>query len=355
MEAPAFVPNIWNVSNVIESQNETEQNTTIEILSTSTLKLAADTSVKVALVIVMLGMGNTVEMKVLIGHLRRPIGIAIGMLSQFVVLPALTFGLAHALQLPPIPALGMLVIGCCPGGSTTNVFSHWTDGDVALSISMTAVSTVLALGMMPLNLLIYSRSWTSEPLVIPYINIMISFALTIGPAIIGILIRWKFPKIAAVLVKVGSAAGALSILLLLTLLSIQYPFMYQSTWRIYIGSILLPFAGFLFGYLVAMICRQDPVRCRTIALETGIQNFPLCMTLLTLTYSKDMFAQISLFPLLYGVTCILCSLVFLGIYRLVERIQIIRKKRKFFRNDAVEEKVASSPVELIQFVETNSS
>lgn len=67
---------------------------------------------------------------------------------------------------------------------------------------MTAVATVMATGMLPLNLWIYSRSWTDEPLVIPYLNILISFGLTIGPALVGIFIRWKFPRVADVLVKV---------------------------------------------------------------------------------------------------------------------------------------------------------
>lgn len=133
MEDPRMFQIIQNTSKgKIYSINETLINETISSTSQSPLKIAADFSVKITLILVMLGMGNTVEIKILIGHLKRPIGIAIGMLSQFVVLPAVTFGLAHALQLPPIPALGMLVIGCCPGGTTTNVFSYWTDGDVAL-------------------------------------------------------------------------------------------------------------------------------------------------------------------------------------------------------------------------------
>ena len=67
---------------------------------------------------------------------------------------------------------------------------------------MTAVSTLLAIGMMPLNLWIYSRSWTDESLVIPYTNILKSFGMTIGPAVVGILLRWKLPKVANIFVKV---------------------------------------------------------------------------------------------------------------------------------------------------------
>ena len=68
---------------------------------------------------------------------------------------------------------------------------------------MTTVSTVLALGMMPLNVWLYSRSWTDETLVIPYVNILISLAMTVVPAVVGIFIRWKWEKIALYIVKVN--------------------------------------------------------------------------------------------------------------------------------------------------------
>ena len=74
------------------------------------------------------------------------------------------------------------------------------------------------------------------------------------------------------------------------------------------------------------------------------------MTLLTLTYSKDVFAEISLFPLLYGVTSILCSLVFLGFYRCIEKIKLYRKKRNTFRNDSPKEKTSKSLLELKSYV-----
>lgn len=126
--------------------------------------------------------------------------------------------------------------------------------------------------------------------------------------------------------------------------------MYRVKWSIYLSTFLLPFIGFLFGYLVAFILRQDPVKCRTIALETGIQNFPLCMTLLTLTYTKEKFAEISLCPLLYGVTSIICSCVFLGIYRLVVGI---KKKRKGIGNNGnsrtTQDKHTDNPLELTKF------
>ncbi|XP_069138615.1 ileal sodium/bile acid cotransporter-like [Argopecten irradians] len=297
--------------------------------SSSALKIASDVVIKTTLIIIMAGMGSTIEIKPLLQHLRKPVGIAIGMLSQFIVLPAVTFGLAHALQLSTYPALGMLVMASCPGGSTSNVFSYWMDGDVPLSVAMTAASTVIAMGMMPLNLFIYSRSWTDQSLVIPYVNIAISFVMTITPATVGILIRWKWPKLADVIVKCGSIAGAIAVVLTLTLMSVMYPFMYRASWEIYLGALLLPIVGFTFGFIVATIFRMDKSRRITVSLETGIQNFPLCMTLLTLTFDRSMFALISLFPLMYGVTCILCSVLFLFLYKIFVYIKEKMDKHGF--------------------------
>ena len=98
----------------------------------SPLKLVFDVVIKVTLVTIMFGMGSATEIEPLWKHIKRPIGILIGMMSQFVVLPLVTFGLAHALMLPNAAALGMLVVGCCPSGSTSNVFTYWVGGDVPL-------------------------------------------------------------------------------------------------------------------------------------------------------------------------------------------------------------------------------
>lgn len=122
---------ITNENNFIYN-GSVSNHTMVPSATTVALKIASDITITGTLIVIMLGMGCTIEIECLVKHLRRPIGIGIGMLSQFVVLPAVTFGLAHALQLLPMAATGMLVIGCCPGGSTTNMFTYWTDGDVPL-------------------------------------------------------------------------------------------------------------------------------------------------------------------------------------------------------------------------------
>ena len=107
----------------------------------------------------------------------------------------------------------------------------------------------------------------------------------------------------------------------MTLVSLLYPFMYKASWKIYIGAFFLPFVGFVFGYVVAIIFRMDNIRARTVALETGIQNFPLCMTLVSLSFPKDLIPQLALFPLLYGVFVLTNSVIFVVIYKVIKRLK----------------------------------
>lgn len=123
------------------------------------------------------------------------------------------------------------------------------------------------------------------------------------------------------LFQVGSYCGAFAVILTMTLISLLYPFMYKASWKIYVGSFFLPFVGFSFGYAVAVIFRMDQIRARTVALETGIQNFPLCMTLISLSFPRELIPHLALFPLLYGVFVLTNSCIFVIIYKIIQRLK----------------------------------
>lgn len=116
----------------------------------------------------------------------------------------------------------------------------------------------------------------------------------------------------------------------MTLMSLLYPFMYKSSWKIYIGAFSLPFVGFFFGYATARVFRMDAVHARTVSLETGIQNFPLCMTLISLSFPRRILPRLVLFPLLYGVFVLTNSCIFVLVYHVIQRF---RNKKLNRRND----------------------
>lgn len=135
-------------------------------------------------------------------HVRRPVGILVGLLSQFVLLPLSAYLLITALGLGILHATGLLLLACSPGGVTSNIFTYFCEGDISLSIAMTTCSTLVAMIMMPANLYLYGQSLNQENVVIPYLKMVYSLVSVTCPVLVGMLVRWKFPRLATYLTKV---------------------------------------------------------------------------------------------------------------------------------------------------------
>ncbi|XP_006821401.2 ileal sodium/bile acid cotransporter-like [Saccoglossus kowalevskii] len=163
------------------------------------LILGNQINMTIALVIMMFAMGCTLTLKDLKYIFIRPVGLFIGFLCQFGLMPLIGFALAHAFDLSPGLAVGTIVIACCPGGINSNILTYWTEADIALSVSMTAFSTLFAVVMMPWCLFLYTRSWYAvADAIIPYVQIIIALVTIVFPCIFGMLIRWKFEKAAKI-------------------------------------------------------------------------------------------------------------------------------------------------------------
>ncbi|KAG7260395.1 hypothetical protein CRUP_011731 [Coryphaenoides rupestris] len=246
------------------------------------LSLVLSTVLTIMLAMVMFSMGCTVNAPKLWGHIKRPWGIFIGFLCQFGIMPFTAFALSLAFNVLPIQAIAIIIMGCCPGGSSSNIICYWLDGDMDLSISMTACSSILAMGMMPLCLLIYTSVWTSSDTVqIPYDSIgsIMGFCLIVIIAVVG---------------------GVL----------------YQSSWDIapslWIIGTIYPFIGFGLGFLMARFVGQPWFRCRTIALETGFQNAQLCSTIVQLSFAPEELEIMFSFPLIYSIFQLVAAVLFVG-------------------------------------------
>ncbi|XP_077988517.1 ileal sodium/bile acid cotransporter-like [Glandiceps talaboti] len=294
-------------------------------LSKTTLALAKanEWTMTITLVIIMLGMGATMTLKELWKNIRRPYGIIIGAVSQFIIMPLCGFGMAHLTNMSAPYAIGTLIICCCPGGTLSNIFCYWSDGDTVLSICMTSCSTLLAIGMMPLNLFIYSRSWI-EPGgdVIPFVDIIISLVAIVVPAAIGCFIKYKFPKAATLITKVSSVVGLLGIVAALVFVVLLNPDMFNTGWEAWVTSATLPLWGFCFGYLISTIFRLKQAKRRTVAFETGCQNVALALTIISLSYppSKDR-ALMMVVPSLFGPFMTIDALFFVILFKCIKHFR----------------------------------
>nr|XP_020462287.1 ileal sodium/bile acid cotransporter [Monopterus albus] len=286
----------------------------------ATLSLVLGTVLTVVLAMVMFSMGCTVDARKLWGHIRRPWGIIIGFICQFGIMPFIAFSLSLAFGVLPVQAVVIIIMGCCPGGSSSNIICYWLDGDMDLSISMTTCSSILALGMMPLCLLIYTSIWTSSDTIqIPYDSIGITLAALLIPVALGMYLKSRWPLIAKKILKVGSVVGVL----LIIITAVVGGVLYQSSWTIspslWIIGTIYPFIGFGLGFLMARFVGQPWYRCRTIALETGFQNTQLCSTIVQLSFSPADLEVMFAFPLIYSIFQLIVAVSFVGAYQAYKR------------------------------------
>nr|XP_045607583.1 solute carrier family 10 member 6-like isoform X2 [Procambarus clarkii] len=318
LEKEVEEPGGWNLTQVAnatlavrEPWKDTLDFVTTIILTTNTVTL-------------MLGMGSAIYWVEIWSHVRRPVGAAIGMLGQFVVLPLTGFVLSLLFKLRPYEALGVLMISCSPGGSFSNFFTFWADGDLALSIMMTACSSIMAFGGMPFNLWLYSHPWLdggNEDIYVPFGSIMISLAFITGPVIVGMIIRHYHVKTANIITKVASVAGWLGAATVLVIWLILYWNMFViATTLIYAVAFILPVIGFILAYILAKLTCRSNKMARTIAIETSSQNIPVALSVIALSFPQPLVkGQILIFPTLYGIILLLEA--FFGImgYQLYKR------------------------------------
>ncbi|XP_048364786.1 sodium/bile acid cotransporter 4 [Sphaerodactylus townsendi] len=270
----------------------------------SALNQGLSVFVALALGATMLGLGCTVEVSQLGAQLRRPVGLLLALLCQFGLMPLVAFLLALVFALDEVAAVAVLLCGCCPGGNLSNIMSLLVDGDMNLSIIMTTSSTLLALLLMPLCLWLYSRAWINTPLVrlLPLGAVSLTLCSTLLPIGLGVLIRYRYPRLADILLKVSlwSLLLTLVILFILTGTMLGPELLATIPATVYVVAVLMPLAGYGCGYGVATLFHLPPHCKRTVSLETGCQNVQLCTAILKLTFPPQLIGSMYMFPLLYA-------------------------------------------------------
>lgn len=259
------------------------------------------------MMVIMLGMGASLTFKDFAIALRKPQGVFVGLVCQYGIMPALAYVLATALQLPPGYAVGLILMGCMPGGTTSNIFTYFSKGDLSLSILMTIGSTIVAIFMVPLTLKFYSQgiqgNWQ-----IPSGNVIQVLFVLLVPTVIGIALRKWNANVGAVIEMIGGLLGVAVILFLMgSWVPRNFQLLMETGFPVYGAAIGLGLFGFALGYGLSRLLRQTPRRGRTIALETGIQNGPLAVLIVLLTFSGTQQQEVLLIPVLYSLFIVLSS------------------------------------------------
>jgi len=285
----------------------------------------------IMMMVIMLGMGASLTFKDFRIAFRKPQGILVGLLCQYAIMPLLAFTLAVALSLPPALAIGLILMGCMPGGTTSNIFTYFSKGALALSIMMTVCSTLVAVAMVPALLEFYSNMiGLPSEYAVPAGNVAQVLVVLIVPTLIGMLLRKWNPNVGATIELIGGFLGIVVILfLILTWVPRNHMLLATTPAAVYFASIGLGLFGMALGWALSRALRQDPRRSRTIALETGIQNGPLAVLVVLLTFKGDMQQQVLLIPVLYSLFIVLSSsAVTVWFRRITTREELARDNAK---------------------------
>lgn len=271
--------------------------------------------------VIMLGMGASLTPRDFVLSLKKPQGMAIGLVSQYGIMPFVAFTLAVLLPVSMEVKIGILIMGCMPGGTTSNIFTYFAKGNLALSILMTVNSTVFGVIMIPLLLVGYLALMQSLgfDVQIPRENVIATLILLLVPAAIGVALRKWNANWGAVTEFVGSALGVIFILLLLiSWVPRNWEFLMSTGWGTYAGAIGLGLIGFVLGYVFSILLKQSPRDARTISLEIAIQNGPLALAIVIFTFSGTRQQEIVAVPALYSLFIVLTATAVTFLYRNAE-------------------------------------
>ena len=260
------------------------------------------------LVVLMFGMGATLTPERFREVAAHPRAVLIGLASQFGWMPLLAYLLAVLLELPAPAALGLVIMGTCPGGATSNMFAYYARADVALSVSMTAASKLVAVVLMPLALWLFARpfahaeSFTDSNVTIPYADVIKTLVVLLLPVALGMWLRKRYgERFARRAEKTGSLAGVLMLVLLITTSLVRNADLFATiTPAMYAASILLGVLGMVLGDLAARFSGLPRAQRQAVSFETGIQNSPLALAIIATSFHGPVQTELLKLPMLYA-------------------------------------------------------
>lgn len=237
------------------------------------------------LMVVMCGMGMTMKLSDFKIVFSRPKDIIFGELAQFAIMPLIGFGLSWIFKLPPELAVGVILVGCCPGGTSSNVMTFMAKGDIALSVGMTSVSTILAPILTPLLTTFYVGLYTSASagaaIEVDGLGMFMDIIkIVIVPIAVGLIVNHFWEKFAQAIKDILPLISCTAICLIVGFV------IDANSAKLFANGILIIFVvmlhnccGYAMGFLVGKIVKMPMEKRNAIAIEVGMQNSGMATTL----------------------------------------------------------------------------
>lgn len=220
--------------------------------------------------VVMFGMGTTLDLKDFALVLKRPLDVFIGACAQFVIMPGLAYLIASAFNLDPALTAGVVLVGTCPGGTSSNVITFMSKGDVALSVTMTSVSTVLS----PILTPFITYQLIGERIAFDPVGMFWSIVqIVIVPICLGLAVKSFLPKLAATATDYLPAVSAIAISLIIAgVIAVSRDNILRTSGTILLVVILHNCLGYTLGFILARLTGMSWKKAIALSVEVGMQN-----------------------------------------------------------------------------------
>ena len=240
--------------------------------------------------VVMFGMGLTLNLTDFKIVFSRPKDVITGCLAQFTIMPLLAWVLATVFRLDEALALGVVLVGCCPGGTASNVITYLAKGDLALSVGMTGVSTLLA----PLLTPLLTWALAGKTVDVDVAGMLLSILwVVILPIVVGLTVKWIWPKFTEKATDYLPAVSSIAIALIVAIVIGANASKLMAGGLVIVGVVVLHnLCGLSLGYLIGRMLGLSEPKKRAISIEVGMQNSGLASSLATIHFAAYPLATI---------------------------------------------------------------
>jgi BASS family bile acid:Na+ symporter len=258
--------------------------------------------------LIMFGMGLTLKAADFREVARRPLAVLVGVLAQFIIMPGTAWLLCQLFALPPEIAVGVILVGCCPGGTASNVITWFARGDLALSVSITSVTTLLAPIVTPTLIWLLASEWLPVSFSAMFISIL---KMVLLPIILGLIAQRLLGE------RVKTAVDVLPLISVVSIVAIVAAVVAASQAKIAESGLLIMLVvilhnsiGLTLGYLAARLCGMPLAQRKTMSIEVGMQNSGLGAALASAHFSPLAAVPSALFSVWHNLSGALIATVF---------------------------------------------
>lgn len=275
------------------------------------------------LIVLMFLLGTELNKSAFTDVVKNPRAVFVGMFGQIVLLPLIAFGIAYAMGLSPVYFMGLVLIACCPGGSSSNVFSMLVKGNVALSVTLTALSSIITLFTLPLimdavSLYLSAQSGVSVTLPVGKL-LMQNIVLLLVPMLLGIAFKRLRPVAAEKVARVLGKAAFPALMLLAFVFFLQYTTEIIDNFTLLgVAVTVLIFVSMLCSSLLSRISGGGNAERRTIIIEVGMQNAAQAIAIATSPFIFNS-GEMAIPAIIYALMMNVILLLYVYIIRKIDR------------------------------------